>query len=499
MERPAGTRSGDGVQPPLPDPEAGDSSARSPVQWAGLGAGAAVFLIMTLMGPPGGFGAAAWSVAALGALMVCWWVTTAIPIPVTSLLPLVVLPLSGVLSLRDAAAVYMSPIVVLLMAGFILAKGIERWGLHERIALAIIGAIGTRPIALLAGFMVSAALLSMWISNTATALMMTPIALSVAAALLGPDARNARFTTALLLSVAYACSIGGLGTPVGTPTNLIVIGYLADQGVVLSFSDWMRFGLPTVAVVLPVAWLILAHYGTAGIGAVPSGAAAREMIVTARARLGPITVPERRTLMVFAVIALSWILRPQLQKLPGLEALNDQIIGIAGVIAFFILPAGGAAQKGRALLDWESAERIPWGVVLLFGGGLSLATAISQSGLAEIMATMFLGLSAWPKVLILFALTCFVLALTEVTSNVATVSALMPMVGAIAAATGMDLLWLAVPVGLAGSCAFMLPMATGPNAVAYAAGGVPFARMALVGVRVNLAAALLITLIASLA
>lgn len=467
---------------------------RSSVQMIGLIVGGAAFVTMRASPTPQALSPEAWVVASLAVLMIVWWVTEAVPIAATALAPLAVLPFFDVLSLREASAQYMSPVIVLLMAGFIIARAIERWGLHERIALFVVDHVGVRPPALIAGFMISAAILSMWISNTATALMMTPIALSVAHAVLGERAFGARFTTALLLAVAYACSIGGLATPVGSPTNLIVIGYLADQGVDISFSQWMGYGLPVVAILLPLAWLVLTIAGTWRSGAhAPQAAAVKATVREARAALGKMSAPEMRTLIIFAVVALAWIFRSRLQKIEGFEGLNDQIIAVMGAILLFIVPSGASQTRSAPLLDWGTAERIPWGVVLLFGGGLSLAAAISASGLAAFLAGFFTGLSGFQIVYVVLAITLLVLILTEFTSNVATVSALLPMIGAMALATEFDLYLLALPLGLAASCAFMLPMATGPNAVAYGSGRVSIARMASVGVWVNMLSALVIT------
>lgn len=463
---------------------------RTTSQWFALLGGGAIFLAMLIAGPQQGLSFEAWVTVALGILMIIWWISEAIPIPVTSMLPLIILPVSGVLPMAEASAAYMSPIVVLLMAGFIVAKGIERWNLHTRIALGVVGRIGTSPPALIAGFMIAAALLSMWISNTATALMMTPIALSVAGVLSDGDEAG-RFRITLLLSIAYACSIGGLATPVGSPTNLIVIGYLAELDRVVSFGEWMRLGVPLVIILIPLSWLVLVHYARNSVMADRQSVA--EVIETRQARLGTLTTPELRTSILFAFIASAWIFRGQLQTLPGLSNLNDQIIAVIGVVAFFIVPSGSNKEKGTALLDWKTAERIPWGVVLLFGGGLSLAGAIAKSGLAAFMATQLSGMLGIPMILLMFILVVMVLALTEFTSNVATVSALMPVIGALAIAGGMDPLTLAAPVGLAASCAFMLPMATGPNAVAYASEGITMKRMASIGIRINIIAALVIT------
>lgn len=476
---------------------AAENKGRKAGQWLGLILGGLIFTAMMVTPPPEGLSREAWITASLGVLMVIWWVSEALPIAATALLPLVVLPLTGVSPMREASAAYMSPIVVLLMAGFIIAKGVERWNLHERIALMIVDTIGARPPALIGGFMIAAALLSMWISNTATALMMTPIALSVARSVLGENALDARFTIALVLGVAYACSIGGLGTPVGSPTNLIVIGYLAEQGVAVSFTQWMSFGLPVVIVLAPLAWLSLVLYGARGAG-MADMSEAHAVVRNARAALGPATAPEIRTLMVFGLIAGAWIFRSQLQQIPSLALLNDQIIAVAGAILFFMLPSGSKTERGAPLLDWRTAERIPWGVVLLFGGGLSLAGAITKTGLAAFMATWFTALTGMPDFVMILALTALVLMLTEVVSNVATVSAIMPMVAAIAAASGADLMLLSAAVGLAASCAFMLPMATGPNAVAYASSGLRVAQMARIGIRVNIIAVLVIATLVSL-
>ncbi|MEL6369319.1 MAG: DASS family sodium-coupled anion symporter [Pseudomonadota bacterium] len=472
---------------------------RSRAQIVGLITGLLIFCVMVLSPVPEALSREAWTVAALAAAMVVLWVTEALPIPATALMPLVVLPMAGVSSLREASAYYMSPIVVLLMAGFMIAKAIEKWQLHERIALFVVAKVGTSPPALIAGFMISSALLSMWISNTATALMMTPIALSVSRAVVGPSSDTSSFTIALVLAVAYACSIGGLATPVGSPTNLIVIGYLSEQGIDIAFADWMSFGLPVVLCILPMAWFILsgrAKRGTQIAPQDPSGSRdVFKIIAEARSALGPITTPEKRVLMVFALIAFSWMFSRPLRGLPLLENLNDQIIAVAGAIMLFAMPSGAKEARSAPLLDWRTAEGIPWGVVLLFGGGLSLAGAMSQTGLATAIAGLFAGLSGAPDLVLILVVTLLILSMTEVTSNVATVSALLPMVGALAIATDTDLLTLVAPLGLAASCAFMLPMATGPNAVAFASGQVTLSEMARTGVAINIVSAIIITLL----
>ena len=469
-------------------------NSRTRGQMIGLLAGPALFLAMCLVPAPEGLSREGWICAALTVLMVTWWVSEALPIGGTALAPLVVLPLSGVSSLRDAAVSYMSPIVVLLMAGFIIARAIEKWGLHERIALLVIERLGARPPALIAGFMIASAGLSMWISNTATALMMTPIALSVGEAMARGAGCGRSLQASLLLAVAYACSIGGLATPVGSPTNLIVIGFLAERGIDVAFTDWMRLGLPVVLIMAPCAWGVLTRAARSDGQGPMDPAAGRAVIAEARARLGPARAPEIRTLMLFAVTAAAWMFSRPLAETRLLAGLNDQVIAVASAILFFVLPSGAPGARSAPLLDWESAERIPWGVVLLFGGGLSLAAAIAKTGLAAFLAGAFAAFGDAPDLLVILAVTALVLMLTEFTSNVATVSALLPMIGALATAMGADLLTLAAPAGLAASCAFMLPMATGPNAVAYATGCVSMGRMVRTGVAINLIAVAVITL-----
>ena len=453
----------------------------------------------------------AWIVLSMLVLMATWWVTEAIPIPVTSLLPLIIVPFFDVMDtgrLGSGAAVsavsrfYMDSIVVLLLGGFIVAKAIERWNLHARIALNVLALVGSRPSMLVAGFMFASAMLSMWISNTATSIMMMPIALSVAAAVLGRENLGQPFTYALLLGIAYACSIGGLGTPVGTPTNLIIIGSLnRDHGFDIQFFDWMKLGVPMVLLLLPLAWFVLVFWAFPIREKI--GEAGREVILEQRRALGRMTTPEWRTLMVFAVIAGLWIFRQLLGKVEiagvtPLAGLTDHIIAIFGVLLCFLVPSGSRLERGSRLLDWKTAEAIPWGVVLLFGGGMALAGAISASGLSSWAGAQMTGLSALPTLLVILLVTAFVIFLTEITSNIATASALMPVLGSVAISSGIDVALLVAPLAMAASCAFMLPMATGPNAVVFATGRVSMSTMVRAGFRLNLVAMLLITAAASL-
>ena len=483
----------------------GEFKGRTLRQHIGVYLGPLVALALLLIGPPASLGEIeavsspqnAWVVLSLLSLMVVWWTTEAVPIPVTSLLPLIVLPAAGITIMDEAGAPYMDSVVVLLLGGFIVAKAIERWNLHARIALNIVVRAGDHPHRLLAGFMAAGAVLSMWISNSATAIMMMPIALSVASEMLGEDRADAPLTWALLLGVAWSCSIGGLGTPVGTPTNLIVMGYLNENaGFEIGFLSWMMLGVPVVLLMVPAAWFVLtrwafrleAHTGMAG----------QEVVREHLSALGPMTTPEKRTLGLFAVIATLWVLRRPLSEftiggVTPLAGMGDAGIAILGVVLAFLIPAGGG-RKGEALLDWRTAETIPWGVLLLFGGGLSLAAVITATGLGAWIGTAMSGLSVLPILLVMAILTAFVIFVTEVTSNVATASALMPVIGAAAIATGLDVELLAAPLAMAASCAFMLPLATGPNAVAYATGRLTIPTMAAAGFRLNLLGIVLITI-----
>lgn len=476
------------------------AGGKKPYQWIGLFLGAGLALLLLFLPKPEGLSREAWTVVALLVLMAIWWVTEAIPIPITSLLPLVVLPLFGIKSIAEAAVQYSSPIVMLLLGGFIIAKSVERWNLHARLALNIVNVFGAHPSGLVAGFMLASALLSMWISNTATTIMLTPIALSVAAAVLGKKAGGAPFTISIILAIAYGASIGGLATPIGTPTNLIIINYFESTGDMrFSFDRWMMIGLPVVAVMLPAAWFVLTKWAVKI--KVQEGDAGKTVIEEALARLGQWSAPEIRVLLVFSVIAFAWMFRRlilQDMEIFGVKpfaGLTDHVIAIAGAIAMFLVPSGSRSEKGTMLLDWQTGSQIPWGVLLLFGGGLSLAAAITSSGLAAWLGVQMAGLTALPTIVIILTLVTFVIFATELTSNVATASALLPVVVAIAAGGGADPALLAIPVAMAASCAFMLPMATGPNAIVYASGEISIPRMAAIGLRLNLIGVVLITLI----
>lgn len=458
----------------------------------GLFLGPALAILIAVLPPPEGLERGGMLVAAVLVLMAVWWATEAIPIAVTSLLPLGLLPLTGVASLKDIAAPYANDVVLLLLGGFIMAIGIEKWHLHRRIALNVLLLSGGRLKLLAGGFMLATALLSMWISNTATSLMMAPIALSVAVAAGG----GPRLASALLLGIAYSASIGGLATPVGTPTNLIAMGWLRDNaGIDISFREWMSFGLPVALMMLPLAWLIL----TWGLKSDAAAArAAGATIRTQRNALGRMTTPETRVAIVFGVVALAWITREQLVQIPLLAGLTDMGIAILGAILMFLVPHGSGDPDhqpgGWALLNWDDARAVPWDVVLLFGGGLSLAAAVQASGLAGWLGNSLAGLAAVPPIILILVVVAIIIFLTEIMSNVAAMTTFLPVLGALATATGVDVRSLIIPCAMAASCAFMLPIATGPNAVVFGMRQFSIGKMMRSGFWLNIACVVIVTL-----
>lgn len=479
----------------------------------GLVLGPVIVFLLLILGAPNGLvevtgseqqAQYAWLVLCLLVFMAIWWVTEAVPIPVTALIPLVFLPMTGVQSIKVTSAEYMHPIIVLLMGGFIVAKAIERWGLHKRIALSVVNFVGFKPSLLVGGFMLAGAMLSMWISNSATCIMLTPIALSVASAVIGDERVNGPFTYALLLGIAYACSVGGLGTPVGTPTNLIIIGYLNDSvGMDISFGQWVAIGVPVILLVIPAIWFTLTKF-IFNVESTEFDEEQGKKIVQSQLKdLGTLSVPEKRTLIVFAIVAFLWCFRNLLQDISvlgvtPLAGLTDHITAIFGVILCFLVPSGSSSEKGSTILDWKTAESIPWGPLLLFGGGMSIAGAIRTSGLADWVGLQLGALANMPIILLVLLLTAFVIFITEVMSNVATASTLMPILGAAALSSGLSVELLALPIAMAASCAFMLPTATGPNAVVFASGELSLPTMVRAGFIANIIAIPIITLLSLL-
>lgn len=453
---------------------------------AGFLFGLAGFLFTMAAPPPAGMPDPAWPVAGLVVLMAAWWMTEAIPLTATALLPFIVLPLVGVSDARETAASYFSPILFLILGGAFIALAIERTGLHRRLALAILNRAGNRggPGRLLLAFMVATALLSMVISNTSTALIMMPMALAVLSGGGLPDDEKDGLGGALPMGIAFAASIGGLGTLVGSPTNAIAVA-LVDKAldVRISFAQWSAFGLPVVIAGIPLAAWIVGRFHR--VAAIPFD------IDTARSAIratGPLTVPERRLVPLVALTMAAWIAQPWLEPFLPEGSLTDGTIAVVAGLLLFMVPDG----TGRPLLVWAEADRAPWGVIMMFGGGLALAAGMGESGLADWLGAAMMPLAAVPLPIVAMAMVGLVVLITEFASNVATASGVMPVVASLAAALGTDPLLLAMPAAIAASWGFMLPAGTGPNAIAWATGRIALPRMVGAGLALDLVGIVLI-------
>lgn len=450
--------------------------------WVGL----AGFAATLLLPPPAAMPQQAWYVAGLVILMAAWWMTEAIPLTATALLPFVVLPFSGGGTAREVAGNYYSPTLFLLLGGAFIALAIERTGLHKRLALFLLQLLGDRGGAtgILVAFMVTAAILSNIISNTSTALIMMPMALAVLAGggAMGEDKLG--LSGALPMGIAFAASIGGLGTIIGSPTNAIAVALLKETiGLEISFVMWAAFGIPVVLLGVPLAALIISKVQQVGNHPFDSAAACEAIDPHC-----PWTIAERRLVPVIAVTFLLWMTRPVLEGFLPEDSLTDGTIAILAGFALFILPDG----TGRRLLVWKEADRAPWGVIMMFGGGLALAAAMTRTGLADWLGQALLPLSSVPMVVVALALVGMVILVTEFASNVATASGIIPVVASLAAALGGDPLLLAMPAALAASWGFMLPAGTGPNAIAWATGRIRLPRMVGAGLVLDLAGIFLI-------
>jgi sodium-dependent dicarboxylate transporter 2/3/5 len=416
-------------------------------------------------------------VLSVAVLCVLWWIFEPVPIPVTSLLPLAVLPLCGVLTPAQVGQAYGSPLILLLLGGFLLSRAMETSGAHRRIALGMIELFGaSSPRRLVLGFMAASAMLSMWISNTATTLMLLPVALAV---LDGAEARE-RLAAPLLLGLAYSASVGGVGTPIGTPPNLIFMQvYENYTGEAVSFTRWMGWGLPVVVLLVPAMALFL----TRGLGG------ATRLVLPA---VGPWRSEERRVLGVFGLTALVWITRGEpfggWSSWLGLPQANDASVALLAVVVMFLVPNG----RGGRLLDWERASQIPWGVLLLFAGGICLARGFVESGLSGMLGEALASLTDMPAPLLILLVCLIVTFMTETTSNTASTTLLMPVLAAAALAAGFEPEVIMVPAAMSASCAFMLPVATAPNSVVFGSGLLTTARMAREGLLLNLIAAAVI-------
>ena len=487
---------------------------RDAVSRAGLLVGPALALATYLLLPAqaelgaAGLSPAGRATAAIGMWMATWWLTEAVPIAATALLPIVLFPLTGVAGVKDAAVPYANPLIFLFMGGFIIGLAIQRFDLHRRIALHVLKRVGTAPQRLIGGFMLAAALLSMWISNTATAIMMLPIGASVLSMLQEHASRDSHgaecftpaemktFGTALVLGIAYACSIGGVATLVGTPPNLILAAFLQRQyGVEVTMLRWLAIGLPLLMILLPVTWWYLTRVAFhLPKRALPGG---RQVIENELTLMGRMDQGERTVLCVFVLTATAWIARPQIVAWSGLTGLSDAVVAMLGALALFVIPV--ARSPRSYAMDWDTARRVPWDILILFGGGLSLADAISTTGVDTFIGSVFVALAGAPIWLIVLAVTATVIFLTEITSNTAVTTTLMPVLAATAAALDAPAGMLLVAAAVSASYAFMLPVATPPNAIVFASGHVTIPEMARTGLWLNFLAIAVVTVTVYLA
>ncbi|MAD91322.1 MAG: anion transporter [Gammaproteobacteria bacterium] len=467
-------------------------------QKLGIFLGPMLLVVILFFEAPTGLDQKAWFTAAIALLMAAWWATEAVPIAVTALLPIVLFPIFGIITIEETAPLYANKIIFLFLGGFIVAFAMQRWNLHRRIALKILQHGNKSGRSLVGSFMLSSALISMWVMNTSTTMMLLPIAISIIAVIhrtvtsLDEKAKE-DFQFSLLLGVAYGATIGGMATLVGTAPNVMFAAFMLENYELnINFSDWMLIGLPLSALMLPLSWLALTRWIFKVDFTISDEG--KNTLKKLQLEMGPITIPEIKVAIIFLLMVSCWMFRPFLIEVPGLAALDDSLIAMAGAILLFIIPSGDKSDS--VLLRWKYAERLPWGVLLLLGGGLTLANAVSNTGLAEWIGGSIKGVGSLPLILLIFLVATLIIFLTELTSNVATTAAFLPVVGAIAIESGYSPIILAVPVTLAASCAFMLPVATPPNAIVFGSGMLNVPRMAKAGVALNIIGIILVSLIA---
>jgi solute carrier family 13 (sodium-dependent dicarboxylate transporter), member 2/3/5 len=454
-----------------------------PRQWAGWALGLTALLITVLTAPPDGLTVLGWRTAGAAAMMAAFWITEPIPIPATALLPLVLFPALGLGNIQETAAPFANPIIFLFLGGFLIAIAMQRWNLHRRVAINLIGRVGAEPSRIIAGFLLASAAISMWVSNTATALMMLPIALSVVhlmpeGAAKQPASRG--FAAALLLSVAYGSTTGGMATLIGTPPNALLAAYVSAQyGFELGFGRWMLLGVPIVLIALPAVYLVLTRISfRLEAGEIPG---MRELIARERAGLGRFSRGEKAVAVVFVLTALAWIFQPLLAR--RFPLVSDTTVAMAGGLALFMIPVD--LRRGEFVMNWAATRNLPWEVLLLFGGGLSLAGNIERHGVSTYLGTLSGGLDGFPMLLILSTVCFGILMLTELTSNTATAATFLPVTAALAISLGQNPLLFLIPTALAANCSYMLPVGTPPNAIVYGSGRIELPQMARAGLLLN--------------
>ncbi|MCB0497105.1 MAG: DASS family sodium-coupled anion symporter [Cyclobacteriaceae bacterium] len=468
---------------------------RLSIKVVGLFLGPVLFILALTLQSSEYLNPMAWRVLGVALWMVAWWISEAAPLAVTALLPIILFPALGVFQVKEATAPYASPVIFLFMGGFFIALGLEEHGLHKRIALGLIKITGTSANGIILGFMIATGFLSMWISNTATTIMMLPIAASVVK-LVQHDSLDSngfsKFALALMLGIAYAANIGGLATIIGTPPNVVFAGYAQELlHTEIGFADWMMVGVPVSLVLLTITYILLTQLLYKNRLGQMSNAEA--LIKREIHQLGKWKREERMVALVFALTAFMWIFKEPLNNVLGFTLLNDTVTAMIGGLLMFIIPMDGKAEQ--KLLIWKATERLPWGILLLFGGGMTLAKAMEKTGIVDLISDV-ISQNHFSILIIFLILITTMLFLTELMSNVALATVFIPIVIAIAEGANIDPLVLSIPVAMAASCAFMMPISTPPNAIVFSSGHIRMTQMVKAGIWLNIISVLVLFLAA---
>jgi len=467
------------------------------LQRIGFWLGAGLFSLMLALPAPESLSLEGWRVAALTVLIGCWWFTEAVPVTLTGSLPFLLLPLLGVSKADAVAGQYMSPVLFLILGGTLIGAAFEKWNLHRRVALFVVAHANPQPRSLLLAVMTVTAVVSMWVNNSATTVMMLPIALAAISAIVPNldstdcDAARRNFAAAMILGISLASNIGGFATPIGTPVNSIAVGILERSfDVSISFAQWMSFGVPFMLVILPVTWWILSRVTLP----FQFDGGTRQSIREAIGVMGPMTTPEKRVVVIVTLVALAWVFQPFVKQ--HIVGITDAGIAIAGALLLALLPAGSAeAGRSRTLLEWDDAKRAPWYLILLLGGGLALADAVVKSGLSAWLAQALGAVSDLPLLPMLLAIAVLCAFITEAASNVATATIFMPIAASLALGAGYDPVLAALAAAMAANLGFANPAATSSNALVYSTGRIPITSMLKAGLLVDLAGAVAIAFV----
>ena len=467
-------------------------------QYIGLFAGLIVSFVMFFLKDFVSLSDPAWFTASCMVLMAIWWITEAVPVAVTALIPIILFPILGINDIKSVSSSYSHPLIYMFLGGFIVAIAIQKYDLHKRIAIYILSKSGSDSRILVGFFMITSALLSMWISNTATTIMLLPMALAISKVVtdtlidINENQKN-NFNIALLLSIAYAASIGGMSTLIGTAPNAFLASFVSENyGVEISFIKWMSIGLPATLLILPLTWWILTYISLPFNFKISEECG--DTIKKLRYQLGEINYEEKLVSLVFCLMAVSWAFRPVMNNWAPLADLSDTGIAIFCAMLLFIIPS---SKKNKPILHWNDLHSLPWGILILFGGGLALASAIQTTGLGYAIGSALSFIPSSSLILLILLITIMIVFLTEITSNTATTATFLPIIAALAVQFNLDPMALIIPVALSASCAFMLPVATPPNAIIYSSGYLTIPMMSRVGFLLNILAILMITLISS--